>query len=171
MRTKKQEPTTETTTATAELLPKMRKEVRALNDKATAVFLKLVEGLKWAEDDSQRCKKFDNAKGSFQALHVEVIYGWSDGSLLVSLAHYGECNGDLMKDPDMTFVVSPEKQVYPCTYQNDWMGVFQSFMSKEADGLKVNNPRQYRDGCEFTATWMDNIMWQQGILLRLGSEA
>lgn len=151
--------------AIEELMPRMRREVRGLNEKATAIFLKLVDGLKWAEEDSQRCRTLDNAKGTFQALHIEVIYGWQDGSMLISLAHYGECNGDLMKDPDMTFVVSPEKQVFPCTYQNDWMGVFQSFMAKEEDGLQISHPRQYRDACQFAATWMDNIQWQQGIKL------
>lgn len=152
-------------TTTVELLPRMRREVKSLNEKATAIFLKLVDGLEWCEEDCKRCRKFDNASGSFQALHVEVIYGWKDGSKLVSLAHYGECNGDLMKDPDMTFVVSAEG-VYPCTYQNDWMGVFQSFMSKEKEGLSISNQRQYRDALEFAATWMDNIKWQQGIQLR-----
>lgn len=148
-----------------EYLPTLRREVRGLNEKATAIFRKLVEGLKWGEDDSQRCRVLDNAKGTFQALHIEVIYGWQDGSLLVSLAHYGQLNGDLMKDPDMTFVLSPDGKAYPCTYQNDWMGVFQSFMSKEQDGLRISHPRQYRDACSFAATWMDNIQWQQGIKL------
>lgn len=56
----------------------------------------------------------------------------------VSIAFYGKQNGDLMKDPELTFIISEqmkfnsrkgilEKKVYliPETFQNDYLGIYQ----------------------------------------------
>ena len=41
---------------------------------------------------------------SFMPLSIEDIGKSGDGNRLVSLCHYGEQNGDLMRDPDIVFM-------------------------------------------------------------------
>jgi len=44
----------------------------------------------------------------------------------ISIAHYYEQNGDLMRDPEMTFAVDNKKQTLtPLTYTQDNMGLYQ----------------------------------------------
>jgi hypothetical protein len=42
----------------------------------------------------------------FMPLSVEEIGSSDNGHRLVSLCHYGEQNGDLMRDPDLVFMVT-----------------------------------------------------------------
>lgn len=41
------------------------------------------------------------------SLSVEDIGKSADGNRLVSICHYGEQNGDLMRDPEMVFELLP----------------------------------------------------------------
>ena len=79
-----------------------------LNDKATAIFHKLTEGLHKVGDH----RKWNNASGSFMAACVEII-GTTGLGPLVSIAHYYEQNHDLMRDPDVVFVIGADQEVYP----------------------------------------------------------
>lgn len=60
----------------------------------------------------------------FMRLVIEAI-----GPNTVSVAHYGEQNGDAMRDPEITFRVTPfvDKPWHfePLTYLNDYLGIFQ----------------------------------------------
>jgi hypothetical protein len=40
----------------------------------------------------------------------------------VSLCHYGELNGDLMRDPEMVFC-KQNADWFPIYFRNDWMGI------------------------------------------------
>jgi hypothetical protein len=81
--------------------------------------------------------------GSFMPLTVET---WQQGeSTMVSMCHYGEQNGDLMKDPDILFNVKNNEIVYQ-EMQNDYM----SFYSE--------NHAEIKDFMEHT--WVDNLINQ-----------
>ena len=77
--------------------------------------------------------------GGFMPVVIERI-----GADTYSIAHYGQQNGDLMADPELTF----RGDGTPLTYQNDYVGI-------------------YTETCdvEFVNLWMRNIAEQQGIKL------
>ena len=81
-----------------------------LNDKATAIFRKLTDGLRKVGDHQQ----WNNDSSSFMAACVEII-GRTGLGPLVSVAHYYEQNGDMMRDPDVVFVIGADQHVYPIT--------------------------------------------------------
>ena len=61
--------------------------------------------------------RLDNRPGTYMPLCVEWI-----AADQLSLAHYGESNGDAMRDPDMVFWYGPDRRWYPVNYRNDWTG-------------------------------------------------
>ncbi|MBS0155196.1 MAG: hypothetical protein JSS38_11410, partial [Nitrospira sp.] len=61
-------------------------------------------------------------------LSVEEIGCSGDGYRLVSLCHYGEQNGDLMRDPDIVFLfhnVPDGMAAEPVSFRNDYLGIVQ----------------------------------------------
>lgn len=144
--------------------------MKPLNQQATKIFNLIVEGLKELGDH----KKIDNAPGAFMALSVELIDQWPEGNIF-SLAHYYEQNGDLMRDPDMTFLVSNGTfhgskfiagLVFPASYRQDGLGIDQQSLFYE-DNNGIHSLRICKkwqaDHAVFANTWMRNIKAQQHI--------
>jgi len=71
-----------------------------------------------------------------------------NGTTLISLAHNGIQNGDVMADPDMEVVIDENiQEAYANRFQNDYVGI-----------VTVNNtPENERSMNEFLVTWLDNI--------------
>jgi hypothetical protein len=62
----------------------------------------------------------------YLSLSVEDIGTSEDGTRLVSLCHYREQNGDLMRDPDMVFLLYdlPDgAAAEPISFRNDYLGM------------------------------------------------
>ena len=64
----------------------------------------------------------------FMRLVIEVVGPmFPNASCEVSVAHYSEQNGDAMRDPELTFFVTPGDdgwQWQPLTFLNDYVGVY-----------------------------------------------
>ena len=90
--------------------------MKHLNDKATAIFRKLTEGMDKVGDHQQW-----NNDSSFMAACIEII-GRTGLGPLVSIAHYYQQNGDMMRDPDVVFVIGADQHVYPISYQTGQHG-------------------------------------------------
>ena len=79
----------------------------------------------------------------FMDLTVET---WQDGTRqYVSMCHYGEANGDLMKDPDIMFQVTPKRIIYH-EMQNDYVPMYST------------NHFEIQDFME--NTWLSNLIAQ-----------
>ncbi len=106
----------------------------------------------------------------FMTLHIECI-GVSPhgaGMVLVSVAHYGEQNGDLMRDPDMVFDVNTSDdpaigwesgEWRPVSFRNDFVGLFQEALFVE-DGKVMVRPRLVKELKSFARVWDRNIKEQ-----------
>jgi hypothetical protein len=130
--------------------------MKHLNEKATAIFRKLTENMKKVGDH----RKWDNANGSFMAVCVEII-GRTGLGPLVSIAHYYVQNGDMMRDPDVVFVIGADQEVYPISYRQDGMGIYQEAAIVE-DGKWNVRPKMQADICDFCdETWFPNLNEQQ----------
>ncbi|MBI4659727.1 MAG: hypothetical protein HY735_12875, partial [Verrucomicrobia bacterium] len=101
----------------------------------------------------------------FMRLVIEHVGEGLSGKPLISVAHYGELNGDAMRDPDMTFEIAEIDGVtnfHPITYQNDYLGVYQEAVWV-SDGKLLARPRLIRELASFARQWDRNIK-EQGFL-------
>ncbi|MBK8277070.1 MAG: hypothetical protein IPK92_14925 [Nitrospira sp.] len=101
--------------------------------------------------------------GNYMALCIESIGHSAEGNPLISLAHYGVQNGDLMADPEMTFEVYayPSPAAEPMTYRNDYLGVMQEVYEYSPSGKKSHiRPQLKKDLRHFAALWFRNLKTQ-----------
>ena len=67
--------------------------------------------------------KIDNTDEAYMPVYIEII-DRSETYKHISLAHYGEQNGDMMRDPEMLFALHKEtRQFIPYYYRNDYCGI------------------------------------------------
>lgn len=86
-----------------------------------------------------------------------------------SLSHYYVQNGDLMADPDITFlIIKPVSRliIYPLTYQQDNLGIYNkvALLNSQRDHLSQFNPSLMPDLVNFCDTWASNIKAQNWFL-------
>lgn len=128
-----------------------------LGETAEKVFRTLVEGLNEPGD----ARKVDNTNGVFMPVHVEIIDRSTYGNH-VSIAHYYEQEGDLMKDPEMTFLDSLKGNILPMTFEQDGgRPVYQIAMEIDENGTIRRNEKLQKQLAEFADMWMKNIKDQQ----------
>jgi hypothetical protein len=130
----------------------------SLDFDATLVFLKLIEGI----DDDNPSRRFDkhnywpDCSGGFMAVQVEKI------NFLYSVAHYYKQNGDLMADPEMTFVVFDDL-VYPASFTQHNLGLYEESMIWRTKGCWTLDPTLQKHHADFANQWFENIKIQQDI--------
>jgi hypothetical protein len=134
--------------------------MKALDRKAEAIFCKLTGNTQKVGDHH----KWDNANGAFMAVCVEII-GKTGLGPLISVAHYYEQNSDWMKDPDVVFLLGADLHVYPISYQQDNLGLYQEAAVVEDGQWKVR-PKLQADICRFCNQWMRNIKEQQNLEIK-----
>lgn len=127
-----------------------------LNNEHTAAFKAITKDVGYRNVTSE----------GYMTLTVEMVERckvFGHDALDYSLCHYGELNGDLMRDPEMLFLVVEDEagwHVYPHYYRNDYaFGIERECLSYRDGELKVNSAMQ-RDHAEFAAMWMGNLVGQ-----------
>ena len=129
--------------------------MHSLNKLSSRIFSSLAKGL-GEIGESKRISEND----SFMAVVVECIGLHAKGRVF-SVAHYGEQNGDLMRDPDVTFLVGENGKVHPLTFRNDYFGAEEVAVELHADGkLRVDEQVLYVL-VDFCNGWMKSINEQQ----------
>ena len=103
----------------------------------------------------------------YMPLSVEDIGQSADGNRLISICHYGEQNGDLMRDPEMVFELFTHGEASaaePLSFQNDYMGLFQEVFRYDDTGKKTHvKTRLKQELKSFARTWFTNLK-EQGFL-------
>ena len=145
--------------------------MKTLSNNASMIMDKILSGMKKIGDT----RKLDNSR-VYMPLSIEVINEVSSGLIrgkIFSLAHYFVQNGDLMADPEITYLQiftgtnalgEPVHNYLPMTYTNHSIGKFQEVVPIEEDGTIIRlNKNGVRDLSKFTNTWMNNIKFQQNI--------
>ena len=79
----------------------------------------------------------------------------------ISVAHYGEQNGDLMRDPEMCFELASEEgpQLDPFYFRNDYIGVEQWSRTIER-GHNIHLSRLHEQHKQFAKEWDNNLRLQ-----------
>lgn len=100
----------------------------------------------------------------YMPLSIEAIGTSADGNRLISICHYGEQNGDLMRDPEMVFELfayGEASAAEPLSFQNDYMGLLQEVYRYDDAGKKTHvNTRLKAELKSFARTWFRNIREQ-----------
>lgn len=143
--------------------------MKKLNKQATAVFARLLDKL---GDNTYLKLTAEN----FMPLTLEVIGTGiafqDDTATLYSLTHYYELNGDLMRDPEMCFLVIDLGDVppigralfvYPQYYQQDNLGIYEESIRITNNQVEFFKPHWQKDHAVFANSWLCNIS-QQGFL-------
>ena len=102
--------------------------------------------------------KIDNAP--FMELVIEAVdESGPRGLPALSVAHYGEQNGDAMRDPEMLFELEPDGALCPYFYRNDYVGVEQ--WSRFIDsGQYVSHRALFIQHVSFAKVWDRNLQSQ-----------
>jgi hypothetical protein len=105
--------------------------------------------------------KIDNPP--YMALVIEDIQQpGPNGLASISVAHYGEQNGDLMGDPEMTFEISRTGDALlltPYYWRNDYIGV-EEYSAIEKHGRWFVIPELRERHVAFARTWDRNLRAQ-----------
>jgi len=123
---------------------------------------KIMDILTDGVNDYDQAKKIqNNSSKSIMPVCVEMISKNSQGPVY-SIAHYYEQDGDLMRDPDMTFLKGADGEYYPLTYQQDGLGIYQDAIEWTENGdIKGFKAKMQADMVSFANGWMKNIRDQQ----------
>lgn len=107
--------------------------------------------------------KIDNSDGVYMPVHIELI-DLTEKYNHISPAHYGQQNGDAMRDPEMIFALHKESQQFiPYYYRNDYMGIEQNSVKWSEDGVFLIR-RLQAEHTAFANQWLRNIATQQHLL-------
>jgi len=107
--------------------------------------------------------KIDNSEGVFMSLSFELLSDINFNGVVAkiyAMAHYYQQNGDLVPDPDMTFIqlVDTPDVIYPASMTN-------TFGYKEGiwndNGKWVMDVKEQADQTSFANMWLKNINEQQ----------
>lgn len=99
--------------------------------------------------------------GSYMPLVIEVI-----APNQVSVCHYGEQNGDAMRDPEMTFEQMPNGAWIATSFRNDYMGIDRSMVRRNAETGRITS---YTPD-SFPAMWVRNIR-NQGFVEQVSNQS
>ncbi len=85
------------------------------------------------------------------------------GAPAISIAHYGEQNGDLMRDPEMCFELTNPLRLgwtmTPYYFRNDYLGVEQLSRTRDAENY-IFYPDLFHQHEGFARTWDRNLRAQ-----------
>jgi hypothetical protein len=84
------------------------------------------------------------------------------GGALISVAHYYEQNGDLMRDPDLVFEII-DGEWWPISYRQDNLGLFQEAVWCDDSSRVMVRQKLVRDLKSFARQWDRNLK-EQGFL-------
>src|SRR5947209_6023430 len=90
-------------------------------------------------------------------LCLEVVGRGPQGGTLLSVAHYYEQGGDLMRDPDLVVEIAPDSGDWvPVSYRQDSLGLYREAVTA-AGGTVLFDHGLVAELREFMATWDRNI--------------
>jgi hypothetical protein len=105
--------------------------------------------------------------GPFMPFVIEVLpEPGPDGHPVLSIAHYGEHNGDPMRDPEIlaeVIIDEDRRRLWPFYYRNDYVPAERRNRWRDGDGSVVCLPTVTRDLETFMRTWDANLR-DQGFL-------
>ena len=132
--------------------------MKKLNKESTKTMVKLIGKM---EDGYA---KIDNGGDGIMAVSIEDI-GTRIGNQIISVAHYYKQNGDLMADPEVTFMkieTDGNTEFFPLSYKQASLGMDREYVIFEDEKIRFDRSKQ-NDLKNFCNNWFKNIADQQKI--------
>jgi hypothetical protein len=95
--------------------------------------------------------------------YLPLVIEKLDGMPIVSMCHYGEQNGDLMRDPEVCFLLKGDS-ARPVYYRNDYVGVEHATVSGYFGDVPVEPQRQH--GLANFSRWWFASLHEQGFFTK-----
>lgn len=138
--------------------------MKTLDPKHTETFCRLIELM-------LGCDHLKIEREPFMPLYIEKLaeglkVAKYDHAALYSLAHYYTLNGDLMSDPEMTFIVvmsengHADTHILPCSFSQADMGIYEESVSFTDLIATDYNAKLQQAHTEFANVWLGNIKEQ-----------
>ena len=99
---------------------------------------------------------------SFMAVEVERVMESQAGPIF-SIAHYYQQNGDLMRDPEMEFLLGADGQYYPLSFWQDAPTIRQEAVDWSNGSIAGIRSKMQSQLAAFANTWLRNIRQQQNM--------
>ena len=105
---------------------------------------------------------------NMEKLEENILTPWGV-AVTYSLSHTYLQNGDLMRDPEMVFIVVDNRQnekdhkeiaIYPQMYQQDNLGLYEESVTIENGQIKSFIKTWQNGHCNFANLWLKNIRAQ-----------
>ena len=100
----------------------------------------------------------------YMPLSIEEIGMDGEGHRLVSLCHYGEQNGDLMRDPDIVFMFQNPPQgplAEHVSFRNDYLSLNKEVYRYDEHGKRIHLDTKLKWHLkEFAQIWLANLKEQ-----------
>jgi hypothetical protein len=137
--------------------------MKSLKTKATQIIQKLYDAMsdpKYRQDEEGNYAKIAN-NPALMAVVVEKVGHLKGYGEIISIAHYGEQNGDLMADPEMTFTIV-NGEYFSISFKNDYVGLYQEVFDYNEHGEpEAIDIKLQANLTDFANQWMRNIKEQQ----------
>lgn len=140
--------------------------MKRLNEQATRIFCCLIKKL----EGGQHIKLFSEGFMPLSIEQLEENILTQDGvATTYSLCHYYKQSGDLMRDPEMVFIVVDNRKdekdikavhIYPQLYQQDSLGLYEESIRLENGMIKSFIKTWQSAHCAFANQWLRNIQVQ-----------
>ncbi len=104
------------------------------------------------------------AVSGYLPLSIEEIGTSETGQRLVSLCHYGEQNGDPMRDPALVFLfhdLPDGVAAEPISFRNDYLGIDQEVYRSNDDGLRIQVFPRLKQDLKDLAHWFATLHEQR----------
>lgn len=130
--------------------------MKALTKKSQKTFEKLTCGI----SEMGMGKKTENSE-AFMPVNAHYLWETKAGKIY-SVSHNYIQNGDLMNDPEVTFLASNvDGKVYPLSYRQDAIGINWEPAIIDENGSIRHDQKMQADITKFANQWMTNINYQQ----------
>ncbi len=100
----------------------------------------------------------------FMPLSIERIGKDADGRDMIALSHTGEQNGDLMRDPEIVFVLHQGPDglyAEPVSFRNDYAGIMQDVYVYDDNGRRTHvHATRKAELKSFCTMWFRNLKHQ-----------
>lgn len=144
--------------------------MKKLNLHATRIFSQLLKKLNGKEYKKLVSEGFLDL--TIEGLEENLLTPWGIG-ITYSLCHYYEQNGDLMRDPEMVFIVVDNRanendfenlHIYPKMYQQDNLAIYEESIAIEYGKITSYIKAWQAAHVQFAQQWLSNIK-EQGFLI------
>ncbi len=147
--------------------------MKKLNEQATKIFCQLLKKL--GNNSYIKINNEGYMPLTIECIEEQINTPWGFAKLY-SVSHSYVQNGDLMRDPEMVFIVCDNRAhekdfdnilIYTQMFQQDNLGLYEESVRIENNHIKTFIKTWQHGHCSFANTWLRNIK-QQGFLKQEG---